>query len=67
MTVLACWPHTTKKASREVERARREAVEMREDRARVEGELKDLERENRMLQDRLNAGDLRSRVRERDR
>ncbi|CAM9128296.1 unnamed protein product, partial [Hapterophycus canaliculatus] len=56
-----------RKASREIERARLEAIELREDKARVESESKDLARENRILQDRLNDGKLRSRVQERDR
>lgn len=64
--MLIFCPHTTQ-ASREVERARLEAVELREDRERLESELKDIARENRMLQDRLSDGNLRSRVRERDR
>lgn len=63
---ITCCPQTTQ-VSREVERTRLEAVELREDRARVESELKDIARENRMLQDRLSDGNLRSRVRERDR
>lgn len=54
-------------ASREIERARLEAIEMREDKARVESESKDLARENRMLQDRLSDGNFRSRARQRDR
>jgi len=54
-------------ASREIERARLEAIEMREDKARVESESKDLARENRMLQDRLRDGNFRSRARQRDR
>ncbi|CAM9136348.1 unnamed protein product [Ectocarpus sp. 13 AM-2016] len=56
-----------RKASREIESARVEAVKLREEKARVEGESQDLARENRMLQDRLNDGKLRSRTRERDR
>ncbi|CBJ30654.1 expressed unknown protein [Ectocarpus siliculosus] len=56
-----------RKASREIERARLEAVKLREEKARVEGESQDLARENRMLQDRLSDGKLRSRTRERDR
>eukprot|EP00903_Cladosiphon_okamuranus_P015272 g14113.t1 len=56
-----------RKASREVKRARLEAIELRKEKARVEHESKDLTRENRMLQDRLNDGSFRSRIRERDR
>ncbi|CAM9126962.1 unnamed protein product [Ectocarpus fasciculatus] len=56
-----------RKASREIERARLEAVKLRKEKVRVEGESQDLARENRMLQDRLSDGKLRSRTRERDR
>lgn len=53
--------------SKEVERARLEAAGHREEKGRVEARADDLVRENRMLQDRLSDGKLRSRTRERDR
>ncbi|CAM9489734.1 unnamed protein product [Laminaria digitata] len=56
-----------RKVSKEVERARLEAAGHREEKGRVEARADDLVRENRMLQDRLSDGKLRSRTRERDR
>lgn len=64
--IFPCFLRNTQ-ASREVKRIQLEAAELREEKARVENESKDLTRENRTLQDRLNDGSLRSRTRERDR
>ncbi|CAM9264054.1 unnamed protein product [Scytosiphon promiscuus] len=65
---LAGFPSVrTRQALREIEKAQLDAIELREDKERMESESKNLARENRMLQDRLNNGNIRSRVQERDR
>lgn len=59
--------HKRPQASKEVERARREAASTEEKQTRAETKADELARENRMLQDRLNDAQLGSRVRQRDR
>lgn len=54
-------------ASKEGDRARLEAVALREEKSRVETQANALTRENRVLQDRLNGGQLRDKARERER